>query len=190
LLRDYASDLEAVIETLGSDEPIVIIASSMGGAIAVHFTSMHRTSIAGVVLLDPFHPSHNSRVLSLNNKIRYQDNNALSLFMSELQQELDCAGEANNPDAMDMKKAVCEAQETWGLGSIPLRVFSAGRTSFENDFPAQFISDYEATWMDLQKSFVSLSQDTEWQVLPNVGHNIHEEAHMLVVQATTRLINS
>jgi len=189
-LADYASDLRAIVETLGLLEPIVVVASSVGGAIAVHFASTYRDSIAGLVLLDAFHPSHNLRALLLNNPIQYQGNNALSELMAEWQQELDCVDGATNPDAMDMKRATQEASALWELGSLPLRVFTAGRTSFDCDLPEQFVSAYESTWLDLQRLFVSLSKDSEWQILPGVGHCIHEEAPMRVVNTVMRLIES
>lgn len=51
-LDSTVADLNAVIEEINTDTPVVIIAHSVGGIYARHFIDEHKDKVAGVILVD------------------------------------------------------------------------------------------------------------------------------------------
>lgn len=53
----FAKDLHAVLAGSGETGPYVLVGHSLGGMLALNFARLYPNDIAGMVLLDPVHPS-------------------------------------------------------------------------------------------------------------------------------------
>ncbi|MDX6610737.1 MAG: hypothetical protein QOF85_2690, partial [Solirubrobacterales bacterium] len=60
---DMADDLDGVLKALKMQRPVVLVAHSLGGMVAVTWAESHRKAVAGMVLLDATPPSFVQLVL-------------------------------------------------------------------------------------------------------------------------------
>lgn len=52
-MREARDDLDAVVKAYAADEPVVLVAHSLGGAYATTYASDHVARVQGLVLVDP-----------------------------------------------------------------------------------------------------------------------------------------
>src|SRR5688572_16105159 len=59
-----AEDLHALLARAGESAPIVLVAHSLGGLYALNYTHRFGADVAGLVLVDTFHPESQQRMLA------------------------------------------------------------------------------------------------------------------------------
>ena len=162
---DDAADLHELLGAAGIPRPVVLVAHSYGGLVAVVETAEHPEDVAGVVLVDASHPDQETRV---------------SAYFTPEQQAISDAELANFP-FVDFTSSLAEAGTAYSsFPDIPLTVITATHgfaSACEQQLPCDAM---QSVWLEVQAEYASLTPGAR-HVLANTGHYIHEEDPDLVV---------
>lgn len=162
-----------MLEAVGVPRPIVIVAHSYGGLVAVVEASSHADEVAGVLLVDASHPEQGRRMASL--------------FTPD-QQAISDAQYANFP-YVDFGTSMADAAAALPeFPAVPLTVITATHgfaSACDDGLPCEAM---QSVWMDLQDQYASLTPDAR-HIRVDTGHYVHQEKPDLVVSEIDALID-
>ena len=160
-----AADLHELIGLAELPRPVVLVAHSYGGLIAVVATAEHPEEVAGVVLVDASHPEQ---------EIRF------GAQVSAAHQEILDAQFANVP-FVDFTTSLAEAGAALDtFPHLPLTVITAEHgfgASCDQDLPCEAM---QSAWLEMQAEYAALTPDAR-HVRADTGHYVHDENPDLVV---------
>jgi pimeloyl-ACP methyl ester carboxylesterase len=160
-----AADLHELLAVADIPTPVVLVAHSYGGLIAVIAAAEHPEDIAGVVFVDASHPDQNERMDAILNEAQ--------------RAHLDAT--LKNFRFVDWRKSLVEAAAALpSFPPIPVTVITATR-GFTDPCDEQLPCDkMQAIWLDVQDQFaITLTPDAR-HVLADTGHYVHDEDPDLV----------
>jgi pimeloyl-ACP methyl ester carboxylesterase len=168
-----AADLHQLVATGDIGGPIVIVAHSYGGLIALIEAVEHPDDVAGVVLIDASHPDQ---------WVRWDE-----ILTPEQRQAL---RDVFKPFLyVDFATSLDQARADFGpFPPIPLTVLSAKHPP-EGDAcsPGMPCVAMQAIWLELQDEYAALRPDAR-HVEAATGHYIHEEDPDLVIKEIRSLL--
>ena len=159
-----AVDLHELLAVAEIPTPVVLVAHSYGGLIAVIAAAEHPQDIAGVVFVDASQPDAEER---------------FDAILTEAQRAHHDAAFKNFP-YVDWPTSLVEAADSLpSFPDVPVTVITAAR-SFTDPCDEQLLCDkMQAIWLDVQDEFATLTPDAR-HVLADTGHYVHEEDPDLV----------
>jgi pimeloyl-ACP methyl ester carboxylesterase len=154
-----ARELHALLETIGSDTPIVLVGHSYGGMPVRAFEGAYPDEVAGIVLID----------VSSEPEV-------------PVYKRLDAGPWIDGTDVIDIHATVRELRAAGDLGDIPLIVVTAG--VIEDEWLAT-VPDLAAR---AQARLAGLSSNAIHVVAPDSGHFVHEDAPDIVLAAIEQVV--
>lgn len=174
--RTAAGDAADLHELLGVAEipmPVVLVAHSYGGLVAVVETARHPEDIAGVVLVDASHPDQEAR---------------FSAVFTPEQQAISDTELANFP-LVDFRASLADAGTALdSFPEVPLTVITATRgfaSACDQGLPCEAM---QAVWLEVQDEYAALTSGAR-HVRADTGHYIHQEDPDLVVAEIAAMLD-
>jgi pimeloyl-ACP methyl ester carboxylesterase len=168
-----AADLHELLAVAEIPTPVLLVAHSYGGLIAVIAAAKHPEDIAGVVFVDSSVPDQKQR------------------FDAILTAAQRAHGEAGFKDFpfVDFPTSLGEAADSLpSFPHVPVTVITATRgftKSCDEQMPCEKM---QAIWLDLQDRFAATLTPDAHHVLAKTGHYVQEEAQDLVVTEIRALL--
>lgn len=191
--KTIAQELHTLLEKSGEAPPYILAGHSFGGLFIRVYTQMYPEEVAGLVFLDSSHPDQRARLNRPKGKdmsgivrsiAALADMGILGLFdrfngsmlhVDDFPEEINegfydymLDGKYLRGYAEELKwsHAVYEqARETTDFGSLPVRVFSAGKKYNGEDANPQ--------WIELQKEIAELSTDGKHFIMDGHHNSIY-----------------
>lgn len=186
-LSAFTADLRAVLRGAGAPPPYVLVGASFGGMLVLHYASQHPAEVAGVLLVDATHPTHNQRALAALPPEAADEPAALRDFRKELVGPDRLPPETDEWEHLDVPASLAEARAIWNLRAIPLIVLTAGQDTWAPGFPPDAARRYAQVWLDLQMEMAALSTRGQQRLVADSDHDIHVSRPELVIAAIREL---
>ena len=160
-------DLRALLRDARLTPPYVLVGHSIGGLNARLFASRYPDEVAGMVLVDSFHPNQQAR---LSKSLRPQA--AASLV-----------------EGIDFQPGTPRARTAGTLGIKPLVVLTrSSRDASLHGLPVELVTRLRAAWLELQADLLNLSANSTHVIANHAGHNIQLDEPQLVIDAIARVV--
>lgn len=170
---DDAKDLHELLDAADIPTPVVLVAHSYGGLIAVIAAATHPEETAGVVLVDASQPDAEQEMYTV---------------MTDAQRAYFEGRVANFP-YVDWPTSLDQAREAMpNFPDIPLTVLTATRSFLEPCDPELPCEDLQQIWLDAQEEYAQLTPDAR-HVLADTSHYIETDDPDLVVAEIQMLLD-
>ncbi|WP_438479803.1 alpha/beta fold hydrolase [Oleiharenicola lentus] len=169
-----ADELRDWLENQGIVTPIVLVAASFGGFMALHFADRFPGRMAGLVLVDCSHPEQSAMALAA-----IADSPALPA-VEKFRDYLRGFGPAWETSCREVARLPA-------LGNLPLIVLAAGRPDMPEEMSAEARAKLTSGWLELQRRHAARSTVGELRVIENCGHNLVQHASQEIVRAIADL---
>jgi pimeloyl-ACP methyl ester carboxylesterase len=156
-----ADELHRLLEALGEEEPVVLVAHSYGGMPVRAFEGTYPDDVAGMVLID----------VSSEPEV-------------PVYERLEAGPWIDGTDTIDMDATVAELHAGGDLGDIPLVVVTAGIIEDE------WLATVPKLAARAQARLAGLSTNAYEVVAPDSGHFVHQDAPDVVLAAITAAAES
>lgn len=168
-----ADDLHALLGAAGIAAPVVLVAHSYGGLVALVAAAEHPEDVAGMVLVDASSPDAEV---------------AIDAVLTDTQRAYSDAEMKNFP-YIDWPTSLDQARRAIpAVPDIPATVITATR-SFVEPCDAQLPCErLQALWLDAQATYARLTSQTQ-HVLAETGHYVHNDDPDLVVSEIRALLD-
>lgn len=178
-----ASELEAFLDALGIDEPVILCGHSLGGLYSRYFTATRPGRVAGLVLVDATSEYlENSLAEVLSPDSLDKQDIEYSIYF-EVAERDGARGEYYN-----RYNSYNQVIENRTLPDIPLTYLSAGNYD-PGEIPADQANAADAVKETLDEEQVALVPNGELIVVPDSGHDIHIDQPQYVIDAVQAMYN-
>jgi len=174
---DFLQELDAVLQAMDVQQPVVLIGHSIGGLIALEYARQSPDRVHALVLLDSSHPDQLARF-------------AVATPADQLRSEAEArqAFLEHHPERPDLEKLLgqgADAARPGCLGEVPLLVISRGmRPGPEMDPPFDAsLERHEQIWQALQTDLVACSVRGQHLRLASPSHYVYLDQPRAVLQA-------
>jgi pimeloyl-ACP methyl ester carboxylesterase len=168
-----AADLHELLAAAHIPTPLVLVAHSYGGLVAVIAAAKHPEDIAGVVFVDASQPDQEERI---------------DAILTEAQRAHRDAGFKNFP-YVDWPTSLWEAADSLpSFPPVPVTVITATRgwsDPCEEQLPCD---ELQALWLELQDQFATALTPDARHVLADAGHYVQEQDPDLVTTEIRALL--
>jgi pimeloyl-ACP methyl ester carboxylesterase len=170
--EEDAADLHELLASAEIETPVVLVAHSYGGLVAVIAAATHPEETAGVVLVDGSQPNAEEAMYEVMTDAQR------AYFDSEM----------DNFPYVDWPTSLGQAGEAMAaFPDIPLTMITATRSFLEpcnEQLPCEALQEI---WIDAQTEYAELTPDTR-HVLAETGHYVHNDDPELVVAEIRMLL--
>lgn len=175
-----ATDLHALLSTVGEPGPYVVVGHSFGGAEAVTFASLFADEVTGLVLVDASPATWPSALCGVPD-----DGSDAAAMLRGL-----CGSFAptGNSERLDAVTAFAEVARIVSLGSLPLAVITATHRELPADLAAPEVARLNEAWHQGQQAWMALSTDAHLVSVEHTGHHIEIDQPGVVIDEITRLL--
>jgi pimeloyl-ACP methyl ester carboxylesterase len=168
-----AADLHELLGVAGITGPVVFVAHSYGGLVALVAAAAHPEDVAGMVLVDGSHPDAET---------------AMAGVVTDAQRAYFDGRMANFP-FVDWPTSLAQAGAAVPeVPDIPVTVITATRSFLEPCDPKLPCAELQAVWLDAQATYATLTSQTK-QVLADTSHYVHNDNPDLVVSEIRALLD-
>jgi pimeloyl-ACP methyl ester carboxylesterase len=203
-----AEDLHTLLERAGERPPLVLVAHSLGGLYAMSYTRQFGGDVAGLVLVDTFHPDSTAsmaaaglnvplplRPLQIASALSWTGLVRLLLGSADAEAAYEPTSLTAMRDELDaIEHSAAEAGALRQLGSRPLYVLSAGKVEDEfladTGLTAEQGQKFLAVKRTLNEQQASWSSRSRHEVVEDARHAIHWQQPDRVVHATRWVIDA
>ena len=180
----WTDDLEALVDILAPDGPLLLVGHSAGALYVRLLAHRRRDRVAGLVLVDGLEEHHRTRVLQLPPPGDSSDARAWRDYLAGQRARQTLADDGVDRVVRDMEPAR-------NLGHLPIRILSAEEPLGPPPpgFARGMIDHMERIWRDGQRRMEGLSTRTVRAVVPGTGHLLHRDRPDAVVSAVRDLLD-
>lgn len=180
--QDMAQDLDRVMKGLGLQRPVVLVAHSLGGMVAMAFAQQNRDDVAAMLLLDATGPGYPQRVLD---RLPRRSGASGGEERDDWEALLD---PASNPERLDGRTSFAEADSYAPLGDLPLHVLTHSISEHRSTTSPRQQADLESAWEGGQHRWLALSTAAALERVDLAGHAIQRDQPDVVVQRVGELV--
>lgn len=180
--QDMAQDLDRVMKGLGLQRPVVLVAHSLGGMVAMAFAQQNRDDVAAMLLLDATGPGYPQRVLD---RLPRRSGASGSEERDDWEALLD---PASNPERLDGRASFAEADSYAPLGDLPLVVLTHSISEHRSTTSPRQQADLESAWEGGQHRWLALSTASVLERVDLAGHAIQRDQPEVVLQRVRELV--
>ncbi|MGD9704407.1 MAG: alpha/beta fold hydrolase [Acidimicrobiia bacterium] len=175
-----ATQLSALLATIGEPGPYVVVGHSFGGAEAITFASLYADQVTGLVLIDASPATWPTELCAVAD-----DGSESAAFVRS-----NCAGWADptgNVEHLDVFASFKEVAGIESLGSLPMTVITAVDRQFPGLAAAELARLTEA-WNQGQQRWSDLSSTSQVVPVEDTSHHIELDRPDVVIEAILRLL--
>jgi pimeloyl-ACP methyl ester carboxylesterase len=175
-----ATQLGALLTTIGEPGPYVAVGHSFGGAEAITFASLYPNQVTGVVVIDASPATWPTELCPIAD--------GGSDFAAIVRAT--CAGWAEptaNAEHLDVFTSFAESAGIDSLGSIPMTVITAVDRQFTGGTPDE-LARLTAAWNQGQQRLSELSTTSHVIPVENTSHDIQLDQPDVVIDAVVGLL--
>ena len=175
-----ATQLSALLATIGEPGPYVVVGHSFGGAEAVTFASRYADQVRGLVLIDASPASWPTELSAVAD-----DGSDMATTIHAT-----CAGWADptaNAEHLDVFAAFNEVAGISSLGSLPMTVITAVDRQLA-DLGATERARLTAAWDQSQQRWADLSTSSQVVRVEDTSHHIELDRPEVVIDAVVELL--
>jgi pimeloyl-ACP methyl ester carboxylesterase len=175
-----ATDLHALLSTVGEPGPYVVVGHSFGGAEAVTFASLFADEVTGLVLIDASPTTWPAALCAV------PDDGSDAATM--LRAICGTFAPSGNGEQLDAVAAFGEVAQIVSLGSLPMAVITATHRELPADLAASEVDRLNGAWNLGQTDWMALSTAAHLVSVEHTGHHIEIDQPSVVIDEITRLI--
>jgi pimeloyl-ACP methyl ester carboxylesterase len=175
-----ATDLHALLSTIGEPGPYAIVGHSFGGAEAIAFASLFADEVTGIVLIDASPTTWPAAACSVGD-----DGSDMAAMM-----RASCTGAflpTGNSEHLDVAAAFAEVSSIVSLGSLPMAVITATDRDLA-DMTAPEVARLTEVWNQGQQNWMALSTAAHLVTVDHTGHHIELDQPDVVIDEITHLL--
>ncbi len=182
--EDVVAELRELRLLIANDDPVVLVAHSMGGLLARLYAATYPEDIAGLVLVDALSEFVESNMPA-------EAFAAYSEYASAIPDILANYTEYETIDFVQASNAMRSAAATTPLPSVPYFVLSKGMPfGLEDNTPGFTVEEFEAAWVAAQNELAMLLPGTPHEVVADSSHYIQIQRPDVVIAAAEAVIES
>jgi pimeloyl-ACP methyl ester carboxylesterase len=205
--KDIAEELHTLLHNVGISPPYILVGHSMGGYDVRLYTSLYRSEIAGMVLVDASHPEQQKRFPAALNDldaswVREQEflefttplgiPRLLGFCAHDVEaRAAECNFHSAREAVAEMKafpESAAQTAATGSLGNLPLAVLSHDPNKPQPDLPEDLVKPTSDAWQQMQEELSHLSSRGTRVVAKNSGHYIQLDRPELVIKAVREVV--
>jgi pimeloyl-ACP methyl ester carboxylesterase len=175
-----ATDLHALLRTVGEPGPYVVVGHSFGGAEAVTFASLFADEVNGLVLIDASPTTWPAALCAVPD-----DGTDGAAMLRALCGTFSPTG---NSEHLDAVAAFAEAAQIVSLGALPMAVLTATHRELPADLAASEVDRLNEAWNQGQHAWAALSSAAHVVSVDLTGHHIEIDQPAVVIDQITRLL--
>ncbi len=179
---DLADEVDGVIDALGLTRPVVVVAHSLGGVVAVTWAEEHRQDLAGLVLVDATPPSFVATALATLPKDPAERGGELRSQLGSLLRP------TANSEHLAGRSAFDPPTVFSPVGSQPVVVLTHSISEW-GDLRPRDAAAMDSAWVGGQQAWAELSIRGEVQIVDRAGHDIQRDRPDVVVDAVRRVVD-
>jgi len=202
-----ANELQDLLQAAGIAAPYVMVGHSMGGYDVRVFTSLCRSEVAGMVLVDSSHPDQENRFPpELKNMegswqceaqfIEYSMPFGIPRLLGLCDDDpssraADCNWHSSKEQVAEMKafsQSANEAAASGSLGDMPLVVLSHDPDKPSSDLPPDLAKPLNEAWQKMQEELAHLSTRGTRTIAKNSAHYIQIDRPDVVIDAVHKVV--
>lgn len=203
-----AEELHTLLHNAGILPPYVLVGHSMGGFNIRLFTSLYRSEVAGMVLVDSSHPEQQKRfpqALNDLDKTWVREQEFLEYSMpfgiprllgfcgndAEIRAS-DCNFHSLREGVAELKaisESAAQTAATGSLGDLPLAVLSHDPDQPQPDLPEDLVKPTNDVWEQMQQELAQLSSRSKRTIATRSGHYIQLDQPDLVIETVHGVVN-
>lgn len=184
--QDLVTDLVALLDAAELQEPVVVVAHSLGSLPAVGLVDRVPERVAGVVLVDPVSPRIGAvQEAALPPKERNESPDVTDerLFLTDFRYD-----PSQNPEHLVVAASEAEAARLLDepgplFGDLPVVVLQAPLPELLPGLPRGYVATAHAAIADGNKELAAESTRGTVVRVEDTGHNIHEDQPRVVIDA-------
>ncbi|HSP26977.1 MAG TPA: alpha/beta hydrolase [Ilumatobacteraceae bacterium] len=176
-----ATDLHALLATVGEPGPYVVVGHSFGGAEAVTFASLFTDEVTGLVLVDSSPTTWPDALCTVAD----DGSDGAAMLRGLCTAAFPPSG---NSERLDVVAAFADAAGIVSLGSLPTAVISASRRETPPDLAMSEVERLNEVWNQGQQDWLALSTDAHLVTVDDTGHNIQIDQPAVVIGEITGLL--
>ena len=202
-----ASELHGLLQAAGILPPYVLVGHSMGGYDVRVYTSLYRSQIAGLVLVDASHPDQENRFpAELKNMegswqreaqfIEYSMPIGIPRLLGLCNDDpssraAECNWHSSREQVAEIRafpESAAQTATTGSLGDLPLAVLSHDPDKPSNDLPPDLAKPMNEAWEKMQEELARLSTRGTQTIAKNSSHYIQLDRPDVVVDAVRKVV--
>ena len=180
---DMAVDLDGVIDQLGLKRPVVLVAHSLGGMVAVTWAEEHLDDLAGLVLVDATPPNYVQTAMDVLPKGAKTGSDV----RRDLQQLL---RPGRNAERLDGEQAFADALDLSPVGAVPLVALTHSVSEYGGEVRPREAAALDSAWTAGQLRWAELSSQGRVQRVDLAGHFIQQEQPQVVVDTVREVVEA
>jgi pimeloyl-ACP methyl ester carboxylesterase len=175
-----ATDLHALLSTVGEPGPYVVVGHSFGGAEAVTFASLYANEVTGIALIDASPTTWPTSLCAVS-----ADGSEAAAMLQAICGTFAPSG---NTEQIDVIAAFAEAATIVSLGSLPMSVITATHRELPADLAASEVDRLNEAWDRGQQDWMALSSAGHLVSVEHTGHHIEIDQPGVVIDEISRLL--
>ena len=203
-----AKELHALLQAAGVSPPYILVGHSMGGFDVRLYTSLYRSEVAGMVLVDASHPDQENRfppeLKNLEGSwgreaefLEYTMPLGIPRLLGLCDEEVvDRAAQCNFHHAREavaemkaLPQSAALTAATGPFGDMPLAVLSHDPDKPVNEVPADLAKPTSQAWEKMQEELAHLSTAGTQTIAKGSSHYIQLDRPEVVIEAIHRVVN-
>jgi pimeloyl-ACP methyl ester carboxylesterase len=206
--KTFAEELHGLLQSAAVPSPYILAGHSMGGFDVRLYTSLYRSEVAGMVLVDSSHPEQQKRLPPALNDLdatwlREQEFFEFTMpfglprFLGFCGNDpavraVECNFHSARESVAELKaisESAAQTAATGSLGDMPLVVLSHDPDTPQPDLPEELVKPANDAWQQMQKELAHLSARGGQVIAKNSGHYIQLDRPDLVVDAVRSVVD-
>jgi pimeloyl-ACP methyl ester carboxylesterase len=186
--QDLVKDLHTLLVNAHVPGPYILVGHNLGGFNARLYASQYPDEVAGMVLVDSFHPDYPSQALAALPAESPDEPESLRLLRSLLTKSELGNSEGSNSAAIDFNPSAEQVRATAPRGDLPLVVVTRSPAWRIPDLSPDIMETLDQVWQELQVDLTTLSSNSTHVIAPEPGYNTPFEEPQLVIDAIRKVI--
>ena len=183
--QDMVKDLHTLLVNANVPGPYVLVGHLFGGFNVLLYASQYPDEVAGMVLVDSYHPDMWSKTLA----VLPPESPGEPDILKEMRISGVFPTSSESPESIDFIASADQVRAASPLGDLPLVVLTHSPAwQFGPDLPPDVEAKIEQVWQDLQIDLANLSSNSTQVITTKAGSYIPLEEPQLVIDAILKVI--